>query len=143
MLSRTVGFYTVKVSAIFLMSFFYFIIGSVLSVLLNDIIPDTSLEELSTPYLMAFLGTVFGCIGVVFYMVRILVKRMPFVLDGMFGFKYSLLREAAGGIIIGYTMYAFLDKLKKMMVELGGRFHPRVSQTAHISRKEECSSPQA
>ncbi len=121
MLSRKVGFYSVKVLAIFIMSALYFAVGSTLSVFLNRAIPVTNLNELSTPYLMVFLGTVFGCIGVVFYVVRVLIKRMPFFLDGLYGFRYSILHEAAGGIIVGYTMYAYLDHLKTMMVELGKR----------------------
>ena len=121
MLSRKVGFYLVKVLAIFIMSALYFVVGSTLSVFLNRAIPVTNLNELSTPYLMVFLGTVFGCIGVVFYVVRVLIKRMPFFLDGMYGFRYTILREAAGGMIFGYTMYAYLDHLKTMMVELGKR----------------------
>jgi hypothetical protein len=46
---------------------------------------------------------------------------MPFFLDGIYGFKYSLLQEAAGGMIIGYTMYAYLDNLQNMMEEFRKR----------------------
>ena len=67
---------------------------------------------------------IFGSIGVVFYVVRILIKRMPFFLDGVYGFKYSLLQEAAGGMIIGYTMYAYLHRLKALMDELERRLRP-------------------
>ena len=121
MVSRTVVFYAVKVSAIFIMSVVYFIVGSVLSVLLNDVTPYTNLHEISTPGLMGILGAIFGAIGVVYYMVRILIKRTPFFLDGLYGFKYSLLQEAAGGMIMGYTMYAYLDRLKDLMVEFRKR----------------------
>lgn len=124
MLSSTVGFYTVKVSAIFIMSFLYFLVGSILSVLLNDAIPEKDLHTLSTPRLVGLLGVIFGSIGVVFYVVRILIKRMPFFLDGVYGFKYSLLQEAAGGMIIGYTMYAYLHRLKGLMDELERRLRP-------------------
>lgn len=124
-MSSTVGFYTVKVTAIFLMSVLYFIVGSVLSVLLNDAIPDRDLHMLSTPYLIALLSLIFGSIGVAFYILRNLVKRMPFFLDGYYGFKYSMLREATGGIIIGYVMYAYLEKLAALMRELSSRIYKR------------------
>jgi hypothetical protein len=84
-------------------------------------IPSESLEEIQTWKLVSLMGLIFGSIGVVFYVVRIMIKRMPFFLDGYYGFKYSILREAAGGIIVGYTMYAFLDKLKGLMDELAKR----------------------
>lgn len=117
----SVGFYTVKITSIFLISILYFLVGSVLSILLNEMIPSESLEEIQTWKLVSLMGLIFGSIGVVFYVVRIMIKRMPFFLDGYYGFKYSILREAAGGIIVGYTMYAFLDKLKGLMDELAKR----------------------
>jgi hypothetical protein len=117
----SIGFYTVKVSSIFLISVLYFIVGSVLSILLNDIIPSENVEEISTIRLIALLGLIFGSIGVVFYGLRVMIKNMPFFLDGYYGFNYSLLREASGGIIIAYTMYAFLDKLIDLMQELAKR----------------------
>jgi hypothetical protein len=117
----SIGFYTVKVSSIFLISVLYFIVGSVLSIFLNDIIPSENVEEISTIKLIALLGLIFGSIGVVFYAIRIIIKNMPFFLDGYYGFNYSLLREASGGIIIAYTMYAFLDKLIDLMQELAKR----------------------
>jgi hypothetical protein len=117
----SVGFYTVKITSIFLISILYFLVGSVLSILLNEMIPSESLEEIQTWKLVSLMGLIFGSIGVVFYVVRIMIKRMPFFLDGYYGFKYSILREAAGGIIIGYTMYAFLNKLKGLMDELAKR----------------------
>lgn len=116
-----VGFYTVKITAIFLLSVLYFVVGSVLSILLNEMIPDENLHELSTPYLMVLLSLIFGSIGVVFYVLRNMVKRMPFFLDGYYGFQYAMLREATGGLIIGYTMYAYLDKLKGLMKEFSAR----------------------
>jgi hypothetical protein len=121
-MSRSVvGFYTVKITAIFLLSVLYFVVGSVLSILLNEMIPDENLHELSTPYLMVLLSLIFGSIGVVFYVLRNMVKRMPFFLDGYYGFQYAMLREATGGLIIGYTMYAYLDKLKGLMKEFSAR----------------------
>lgn len=146
MITHTIGFYAVKVSAIFIMSFFYFVMGSILSVLLNDVIPDARLEEISTSHLMVILGVIFGCIGVVFYVLRNLVKRMPFFLDGVYGFKYSLLREAAGGLIVAYTMYSYLDKLKAMMVELGHRLRGETKQKQKETegeRERESGVPQA
>ena len=125
-MSSTLGFYTVKLLAIFLMSILYFILGSMLSILLNDAIPDENLHTISTPLLIALLSLIFGSIGVVFYILRNLVKRMPFFLDGYYGFKYSMLREATGGLIISYVLYAYLGKLKGLMQELSSRIYRRV-----------------
>ena len=120
-MSSSIGFYSVKIAAIFLISVLYFMVGSCLSLFLNEAIPEENLDELSTPLLIALLSLIFGSIGVVFYILRNMIKRMPFFLDGYYGFKYGMLREATGGLIIGYTMYAYLDKLKRLMKELSTR----------------------
>ena len=94
--------------------------------LLNEAVPDENLHELSTPFIITLLSIIFGSIGVVFYLLRNIIKHMPFFLDGVYGSKYSLLREVTGGLIIGYTMYAYLDKLKGLMKELSTRLKPIV-----------------
>ena len=128
-MSSTVGFYMIKMVSIFIMAVVYFIMGSGLSLLLNDIIPDENLHQISTPSLVALLSGIFGVIGIVFYLLRNLITHMPFVLEGYYGFRYSLLKEATGGLIVGYVMYAYLDKLKGLMDELAkrirGRPHPQ------------------
>lgn len=124
----TVGFYTVKVLSIFLLSVVYFIVGSLLSLLLNESLPEENVRKWSTPRLIATLAMVFGMIGVVFYFLRNLIKRMPFFLDGYYGFQYSMLREASGGIIVAYAMYAYLDRLHIMMDELALRIRSYSSE---------------
>jgi hypothetical protein len=126
-MASTLGFYSVKIAAIFILSVVYFLVGSVLSVELNRIIPDENLHELSTPYLVLLLSAIFGGIGVLYYLLRITIKRMPFFLDGLYGFQYARLQEASGGLIIAYTMYAYLKKLEGLMREMGRRLRPTPS----------------
>ncbi len=71
--------------------------------------------------LIVRLSAVFGLIGVVYYLLRNAVKRAPFPLDGWFGFRYGMLREATGGLIVAYAMYAYLDRLHEWMIELEER----------------------
>lgn len=128
----SVGFYTVKITAIFLLSVLYFLVGSALSLLLNEALPEENLREWSTAKLMIHLSLVFGTIGVVFYVLRNMIKRMPFPLEGYYGFRYSLLREATGGIIIAYVMYAYLDRLQEMMKELSLRLRRSHLSTTYL-----------
>jgi hypothetical protein len=50
---------------------------------------------------------------------------MPFFLDGMYGFNYSLLKEASGGIIVAFIMFNYLDKLKILLNELKNRIYKK------------------
>jgi hypothetical protein len=118
----TIGFYLIKVISIFIVSILYFISGSIFSVLLNEVIPDDKPQDLSSIQLLLEVSSIFGLIGIVFYFNRILIKKIPFFLDGLYGFKYSLLHEAAGGIIVGYILYAYQDKLVDKLTELRKRY---------------------
>ena len=106
-MSSTVGFYAVKIAAIFIMAIIYFIAGSIMSIGLDNIMPEKKdLEKIPTYLIFLKICGVFGIIAVLYYFLRIQIKNMPFFLDGVYGFKYNMLKEASGGIIIAYIMYS-------------------------------------
>jgi hypothetical protein len=121
-IDRSVGFYSIKVISLFIVSILYFITGSIFSVVLDEAVPDNDPVQQSTIMLLAEVSIIFGVIGVVFYMNRMLIKKMPFFLDGYFGFRYSLLHDAASGMIVGYILYAYQDKLISKLKELRVRY---------------------
>ena len=125
-LNNNFGFYTIKITSIFIISIIYFIIGSIVSVLLNDLLPEEQdITHLSLFHLIILISCIFGFIGVLYYFLRIGIKKMPFFLDGMYGFNYSLLKEASGGIIVAFIMFNYLDKLKILLNELKNRIYKK------------------
>ena len=116
-----IGFYVVKISAIFIMSVLYFICGVTVSILIDDAIPDKNLEDKSTIILIIQICTIVGMIGVIYYFLRVYIKSVTFFLDGLYGFKYSLLKEASGGIIFSYVLYTYQTKLHNLLIELKQR----------------------
>ena len=50
-------------------------------------------------------------IGIVAYLLRNIIERIPFVLDGVGGFKYGLLKELQGGQILGILIIIFQKNL--------------------------------
>jgi hypothetical protein len=121
MLSDTLGFYSVKASAIFIVAIIYFILGTVLSILLDELSPDDNYEQMSTLELFFHISGMLGLIAVVFYFMRIMLKRIPFFMNGWYGFEASRLREISGGIIIAHTVYTYQTRLVSMMTEFGKR----------------------
>lgn len=131
-INRTIGFYSVKVISLFIISILYFISGSIFSLVLDEVVPANDPVQQSTIMLLTEVSIIFGVIGVVFYMNRMLIKKMPFFLDGYFGFQYSLLHDAASGMIVGYILYAYQDKLITKLKELRVRYtdlYERASQS--------------
>jgi hypothetical protein len=121
-MASTVGFYTVKMAAIFIMAIIYFIVGSIMSIGLDNIMPEKKeLEETPTYLIFLKICGIFGIIAVLYYFLRIQIKNMPFFLDGLYGFKYNMLKEASGGIIVAYIMYIYQDRLGDMLKELRKR----------------------
>lgn len=120
--SRTIGFYTVKSSAIFIMACVYFIGGSILSIGLDEFLTTEDFEKRTTlQLLMELMGTL-GIIAVFYYFLRIMIKRMPFFLDGLYGFQLNRLDEASGGIVIAYVIFMYQDRL----TALGNEFKKRI-----------------
>ena len=135
-IDRSVGFYSIKVISLFIVSILYFITGSIFSLLLDEAVPDNDPVQQSTVMLLTEVSIIFGVIGVLFYMNRMLIKKMPFFLDGYFGFRYPLLHDAASGMIVGYILYAYQDKLISKLKELRVRYtdiYDRVGQSIRSS----------
>lgn len=121
MILNTIGFYAVKSSAIFIIAIIYFLIGSTVSILLDRLSPEERYEEISTLELFFHISSMLGLIAVVFYFTRIGMKRIPFFMNGWYGFEASRLREIGGGIIIAHTVYTYQKRLVAMMEEYGKR----------------------
>jgi hypothetical protein len=117
----SIAFYSVKIMSIVIISIIYFFCGTALSVFLDIIISEEDPAKKSTIKLIAEIAGIFGIIGVAYYGMRHFIKYMPFPLDGMYNFKYKLLKEASGGVIISYILFTYQDKLKAMMIELQKR----------------------
>ena len=73
--------------------------------------------------LVTELACIFGIIGVFFYFIRISIKHIPFFLDGLYNFKFSILKELSGGIIITYILFTTQIQLKQMVTELHTRIY--------------------
>jgi len=116
-----VGFYGVKILSIVIVSIVYVIFGTSLSMLLDQVVIDEDPRQKSTFVLFSEIALMFGLIAVLYYAMRLFVKNMPFILDGMYGFRYSMLKEASGGVIIAYILFCYQDKLREMLLELRAR----------------------
>ena len=126
----SLGFYSVKITAIVLLTVLYVIAGTVVSMTMDFLLPDENLDQLSALRLVSTILAIFSAISVLYYAVRVQLKHVPAVFDGFYGFNHLLLREAAGGIVFAYTMYSFQSRLLALMKEL----KQRISVTAENVR---------
>jgi len=116
-----IGFYAIKIIAIVYSSILYFLGGTLLSVMLDKIVPDTEPNNKSSLKLFLEIAGIISLIAIGYYIIRNMIQYVPFPLDKQYGFTYSLLKEASGGVIISYILFTYQDKLKAMMIELQKR----------------------
>jgi len=123
------GFYVVKITSIFIVSIMYVLCGMVLSIFLEFIMSKKDPKYKSFIILLIEIAFIFGLIAILYYFIRIFIKRIPFIFDGMYGFKYSLLQETSGGIIIAYILFVNQTKLRNILNEI----QTRIIKSLHIN----------
>lgn len=126
----SLGFYSVKITAIVLLTVLYVIAGTAASMILDSLLPEEQLDQLSSLRLISLILAIFSAISLIYYAVRVQLKHIPAVFDGFYGFNHLLLREAAGGIVFAYTMYSLQSRLLALMKEL----KQRITMTAENVR---------
>jgi len=118
---KELGFYTIKIIAIMVVSIYYFIFGSIISVFVNKFTPERNVKRMTTFRLIVEIATSFAFIGVFYYFLRKFIRVIPFPLDGYFGFKNVSLREMTGGIIVAFVIFTYQTKLTERLLELRER----------------------
>jgi hypothetical protein len=113
-------FFTVKVIAIIYYSIFYFIAAFLASIYTNKYQYDFDLEENKKKYKTdkiinfgVFLDVLFyfALIGVLFYLIRKIVKKIPFPLNNVAGFDVLRLSEYSGDTVMACIFFIFQSKL--------------------------------
>ena len=114
------NFFTVKIIAIIYYSIFYFIAAFLASIYTNKYQIDFNLEENKKKYkndkiinFGVFLEILFyfALIGVLFYLIRKFVKKIPFPLNNVAGFDILRLSEYSGDTVMACIFFIFQTKL--------------------------------
>ena len=111
-----IGFYAVKHAGIIYANVLYFIVAASLSGILGNL--DKRATRVFTnmsPSLHALLLIVI--ISLVGYYSRKIVKRIPFPLNGMYGFDYYKTKEIQGGVVIAFSIFSMQDALSHTIRE--------------------------
>ena len=115
------GFYVVKIIAIFLVTLYYFIFGSIMSTFVNAFTPDRDVNKLSTLQLFFEIMISFGVIGILYYFLRKFIRNIPYPFDGFYGFQHKSLKEMGGGIIVAFVVFTYQTKLTERLIEFRNR----------------------
>ena len=111
---HTLKFLTAKILDIGLVTVYYFSIGFVLSSLIDKWLGDFTADDYkSRNTFVIFLEIVFHlfCLGVLSYILRNFIERIPYPLEGFGGFHHIRLKEVQGGIVLSFVLIFFQKHL--------------------------------
>lgn len=118
----TPAFLGVKLLDIGYVTFLFFIFGLVFAkgfdLLYGKFNKDKYKKETKWKLLVEILIHVFA-IGVVAYILRNVVEMIPFPLDGVAGFRHSMLKELEGGHIMTIVLILFQKNLEEKVKYFG------------------------
>ena len=108
----------IKLLDIAYVSMIYFFLIYVVSVTLDKYIGPfvpSEHEHKSKMRLFIEIGLHFGLLGIIGYLLRNTMERIPFPLDGFYGFQHQKLKELGGGLIASFLIFYFQEHLKKKL----------------------------
>jgi hypothetical protein len=118
----TLPFLGVKLIDIGYVTFLFFMFGVVFAkgfdLLYGKFDKDKYKKEPKWKLLLEILIHVFA-IGVVAYILRNVVELIPFPLDGVAGFRHSMLKELEGGHILTVVLILFQKNLEEKVRHFG------------------------
>lgn len=117
-------YYINKICGLSFVAIYYLTFGVILSILLERIFRiDESINKVeekwkkhSTFFLL--LQIYFECILIVIgaYLIRNIVKKIPYIFEGYGGFYYRNLRECNGTVITTLSIILFLPNIRKKIL---------------------------
>jgi len=115
---------------------YYLVIGFVVSLLLNHIIEtlDTrNFKDLPTWQLGLEITAHTLVLSIAFYMIRNIVRCIPYPFEGAAGYKHELLYELDGGIVFSFLVLFFQRNLIEKISIFQNRVRTAIGYTAVVA----------
>jgi hypothetical protein len=115
---------------------YYLVIGFVVSLLLNHLIEllDTrNFKDLPTWQLGLEIAAHTVVLSIAFYVIRNVVRRIPYPFDGTGGYQHELLYEIDGGIVFSFLVLFFQRNLTEKISIFQNRVRNALGYTAVIA----------
>ena len=111
----------IKIISILYVSVLYAITGLTLTYFLDKhifqsdkiLIDNKSMDKMNLVYVVLSTAIIIGFIGVVGYIGRNLIQKIPFYYDGKYGFEYMRVKEVASGGVLLVFLIAFSQTVIK------------------------------
>ena len=121
----TVPFVTAKMIDIGFLTVYYFIFGLCTAFLFDTILGTFNEQEYdnkSTAFILLEILLQFFIIGIVVYVMRNIIERIPSPVEGVGGFQHIRLKEIGGGVIGTIIIIGFQKNLQDKLAYCRKRF---------------------
>ena len=121
----TVPFVTAKIIDIGFVSVYYFIFGLLFAAMFDIVLgkfDETEYNKKSTSIILLEILLQFFLIGILVYVMRNIIERIPSPVEGIGGFQHVRLKEIGGGVIGVTILLRFQKNLQDKMTYCRKRF---------------------
>lgn len=105
----------IKIIAIGYATVIYFILGAILGNLVNKYILYISNDDIPLYLNVLQILFILWLDGIIIYSMRNIVKRIPFLLNGMYDFDITRLKELRGASTFTFAFFYYQPNLKRKM----------------------------
>lgn len=120
-----IEFLFAKILDIGLVTIYYFIIGIIISFALDKYVgqfDEAKYKDTSSWVIFGEICAHLFILGVISYVLRNIVERIPYSLEGFGGFTHFRLKERHGGIVLAFVLFFFQSNLNAKIMYLKNRF---------------------
>jgi hypothetical protein len=120
----TPGYLFAKITDIGLITIYYFIFAVGIAVLFDIILGPFKKEEYekkSTSIILGELILHFFIIGIIVYILRNIIERIPSPVENIGGFKHIRLKEIGGGVVLIVVLIGFQKHLQDKLTYVKDR----------------------
>lgn len=120
----TPEFLFAKITDIGLITVYYFVIGAVLSGIMDHTLgkfDQIRYKDVSTIQLTAEICGHLFLLGILAYILRNIIGIIPFPLEGLGGFRHAQLKEIDGGVILSFILIFFQSNLNAKITYFSSR----------------------
>ncbi len=114
-LSTDIKLRTIKIIDICYLTVIYFLIGIFIAKLIDKIIGKFDKDKEEKKHITRILTETIlfiSFIGITLYVLRNIVEKIPFPLDGLYGFNHMRVKEINGGIVFVFSLLFFQKYLR-------------------------------